>query len=110
MARELRHKNQEHKNMASKIKMMKLLQECHGFAAMDQRPSPQSPAFCIPQLRPRAFQASLPIRRLNILVDPRDQARPEQPVKIIFLKPATPTAVETISSATPNPTGKSLPV
>jgi hypothetical protein len=104
-------KVQEHKNMASKIKMMKLLQECQGFAAMDQRPSPEkSSAFCIPQLRPRAFHASLPIRRLNIVVDPREQWRPEQPVKIIFLKPAMTAVVEATGSPTVDGTGERLPV
>ena len=97
--------------MASKIKMMKLMQECQGFAAMDQRPAPEkSAAFCIPQLRPRAFQASLPIRKVNIRVDPRDQRRPEQPVKIIFLKPAIPARADTNESGKAgNPAGKPLP-
>jgi hypothetical protein len=75
--------------MASKIKMMKLLQEYRGFAEMDQRPAPQSPlALPVPQLRPRIFQPSLPKRKLNIRVDPRDYVPNPKPVEIIFLTPA----------------------
>ena len=70
--------------MATKIKMLKLLQEADALAEMDRRPP--RPALYMMGTRTRAFQPSLPRRRLPIRIDPRDYSLPI-PVKIILLKP-----------------------
>jgi len=69
--------------MATKIKMLKLLQEADALAELDQRPS--RPALYMMQMRPRTFQPSLPRRRLPVRIDPRDYSFPT-PVQIILLK------------------------
>jgi hypothetical protein len=70
--------------MATKIKMMKLLQEADALAEVDRRPP--RPALYMMQMRPRTFQPSLPKRRLPIRIDPRDYEVPA-PVQIVLLKP-----------------------
>ena len=70
--------------MATKIKMLKLLQEADAMAEIDRRPP--RPALYMIQMRPRTFQPSLPKRKLPIRIDPEDYALPV-PVKIILLKP-----------------------
>ena len=69
--------------MATKIKMLKLLQEADALAEIDRRPP--KPALYMMQMRTRNFQASLPKRRLPVRIDPRDYTLPS-PVKIILLK------------------------
>ncbi len=70
--------------MATKIKMLKLLQEADALAEIDRRPP--KPALYMMQMRTRNFQASLPRRRLPIRVDPKDYTLPS-PVPIILRKP-----------------------
>ena len=70
--------------MATKIKMLKLLQEADALAEVDRRPP--KPAFYMVPMRTRNFQPALPKRRLPFRIDPRDQSDPV-PVQIIFLKP-----------------------
>ena len=70
--------------MATKIKMLKLLQEADALAEIDRRPP--KPALYAMHMRARNFQASLPRRRLPIRIDPMDYTLPN-PVKIILLKP-----------------------
>ena len=72
--------------MATKIKMMKFLQETEGYAEIERRPVPPKPALYMMQMRQRAFQPTLPKIRLPIRIDPADYALPV-PVKIILLKP-----------------------
>lgn len=71
--------------MATKINMLKLMQEINGMAEMNRRPVPQPPLYPM-QLRPRTFQPALPRHKLPIRIDPRDQAPAGAPVKITFLK------------------------
>lgn len=70
--------------MATKIKMLKLLQEADALAEVDRRPP--RPALYMMQMRSRSFQPSLPKRRLPIRINPEDYALPK-PVQIILLKP-----------------------
>lgn len=70
--------------MATKIKMLKLLQEADALDEMDRRPP--KPALYMMQMRSRNFQANLPRRRLPIRIDPQDYSLPK-PVPIILLKP-----------------------
>ena len=74
--------------MATKINMLKLMQEINGMAEMNRRPAPQPPLYPM-QLRPRTFQPVLPRHRLPIRIDPKDQGTVAVPVKITFLKPST---------------------
>jgi hypothetical protein len=70
--------------MATKIKMLKLLQEADALAEIDRRPP--KPALYMMQMRSRNFQANLPRRRLPVRIDPEDYSLP-RPVPIILLKP-----------------------
>lgn len=70
--------------MATKIKMLKLLQEADAMAEVDRRP-PRPAPYMIP-MRNRNFQPALPKRRLPFRIDPRDESEPV-PVQIIFLRP-----------------------
>jgi len=68
--------------MATKIKMMKLLTEVDATKEVDRLP-PKPALF---MMRARAFQPSLPKRRLPIRIYPGDLDK-AAPVQIIFLKP-----------------------
>lgn len=70
--------------MATKIKMLKLLQEADALNEIDRRPP--KPALYMMQMRARNHQAHLPRRRLPIRIDPEDYSLP-RPVPIILLKP-----------------------
>lgn len=70
--------------MATKIKMLKLLQEADALAELDRRPP--KPALYMMHIRPRNYQPSLPKRKLPFRIEPEDYQDPV-PVKIIFLKP-----------------------
>jgi hypothetical protein len=72
--------------MATKINIMKFLQEADGYAEIEKRPVPPKPALYLMQMRSRAHQPALPRIRLPIRIDPRDYSEP-LPVKIILLKP-----------------------
>ena len=69
--------------MATKIKMLKLLQEADAMAEIDRRPP--KPALYMMHIRPRNHQPSLPKRKLPFRIDPEDYAEPV-PVKIVLLK------------------------
>jgi hypothetical protein len=74
--------------MATKVRMLKLLQELRGFAVIANRqPQPRSPALFLAQMRPTVIQAVLPRRRLSItMVQPANPDIPH-PVKISHSKP-----------------------
>jgi len=77
--------------MATKIKMMKLLQEIRGLAQItNRRPQPKPPGLFLMQLRTHVLQASLPRRRLVIPIDLQDPPDIPNPVKITHLS-ANPT-------------------
>jgi hypothetical protein len=72
--------------MATKIKMLKLLQEQRGFAEMGWRhPAPKTYALYLMQLRSHGFEAGLPKRKLIIPVILKDSPDIPHPVKITHL-------------------------
>ena len=76
--------NDTTERMATKIKMLKLLQEADALAELDRRPP--KPALYMMHIRPRNHQPTLPKRKLPFRIDPEDYQDPV-PVKIVFLKP-----------------------
>jgi hypothetical protein len=81
--------------MATKVNLMKFLQEMKGFSEFGKRhPAPprRSPLYLF-QLRSHVAEASGRRRRLEIATDPKDYLTLPNPVKISF---ATPTAAEEI--------------
>ena len=76
--------------MATKVLLMKMLQEIRGYQqTMDRRPAPRPPAFYLMQLRERRTPASLPKRpqRLAITADWQNSADVALPVRINHRKP-----------------------
>ncbi len=74
--------------MAAKIKVMKLLQELHGFAEVtNRRPPPRVPGLFLLQLRSNLLHLSGSKDKRTISIDM--QARPDLPlpIKIKHLKP-----------------------
>jgi hypothetical protein len=74
--------------MATKIKLLKLLQEMHAFAEIGRRhPLPKpSPLFLL-QLRSHLAETSRPKRRLTVSVDLKDSLDLPHPVRITHVKP-----------------------
>ncbi len=80
--------SRENTLMATKVRMLKLLQELRGFAAIANRqPQPRSPALLLAQMRPPVIQAVLPRRRLSITMVQPDNSDIPHPVKINHSKP-----------------------
>ena len=73
--------------MATKIKLMKLLQEMHAFAELGRRPpgTKQSPLFLL-QLRSHMAETSRAKGRLLVSVDLKDTLEMPHPVKINHIK------------------------
>jgi len=72
--------------MATKIKMMKLLQEIRGFAQItNRRPQPKPPGLFLMQLRSHVLQATSSRRRLTIPIDLQEPPDIPHPVKITHL-------------------------
>ena len=69
--------------MATKIKLLKLLQEMHAFAEITRRhPAPRpSPLFLL-QLRSHMAETSRPKRRLLVSIDLKDSLDLPHPVRI----------------------------
>jgi len=85
LARDLRTRAQELR-MATKIKMMKLLQEIRGFAQItNRRPQPKPPGLFLMQLRSHVLQSTFPRRRLVIPIDLQEPLDIPHPVKITHL-------------------------
>lgn len=74
--------------MATKIKMLKFLQERTGFAEMNRRPAQKPSALYLMQLREHVIQTSVPRRRLVIHIDPKQNPGVSHPVKILHVKSA----------------------
>jgi hypothetical protein len=73
--------------MAAKVKMLKLLQEIRGFAAIaNRRPPPRSPGLLLMQGRSHVIQAIPPRRRLSITTDDQEHPGIPHPVKINHVK------------------------
>jgi hypothetical protein len=80
--------------MATKIKMMKLLQEIRGMAQItNRRPQPKPPGLFLMQLRSHVMQATIPRRRLVIPVDLQEPPDIPHPVKITHLNGDSPVPV-----------------
>jgi hypothetical protein len=72
--------------MATKMKIMKLLQEIRGFAQLTYRqPHDRQPGLFLIQLRSHLQNATAPRRRLIIPVDHQDPPDIPHPVKIVHL-------------------------
>jgi len=73
--------------MASKIRMLKLLQELRGFAEIGKRrPPPRLPGVLLMQMRSRLIQATLPRRRLSVEMHVNHHLDIPHPVKINHVK------------------------
>jgi len=74
--------------MATKIRLMKMLQEMRGFSEIARRhPSPKYPALYAIQLRAHLYENSSSRRKLTISVDVKDVPGIPDPVKITHLTP-----------------------
>ncbi|MFO1478260.1 MAG: hypothetical protein U1F98_16625 [Verrucomicrobiota bacterium] len=76
--------------MATKIKLMKLLQEIHAIAEIGRRnPMPKpSPLFLL-QLRSHMAETSRPRKRLLVSIDLKDSLELPHPVRINHIAPDT---------------------
>ena len=69
--------------MATKIKLMRLLQEVRGHAQItNRRPAPRQTALYLMQLRGRASEIHSPKRRLAVTTDSNESANHPLPIKI----------------------------
>ncbi len=69
--------------MATKIKMLKLLQELRGFADLtNRRPQPQSPGLFLLQMRSHVLQTTLPQRKRTLPIDIQGPVEIPAPVRI----------------------------
>jgi hypothetical protein len=76
--------------MATKMKMLTLLQERRGYTDLTNRlPVPRPGVLFLMKLRARTAQKSAPQRRISIAVDPNDNANVPLPVKINHISPAS---------------------
>lgn len=74
--------------MATKMKMLKLLQEMRGFNEMSRlQPAPKPSPLYLMQLRARMAEAHRSKRRLVIRIDLKDVATIPTPVKITHITP-----------------------
>jgi hypothetical protein len=74
--------------MATKVKLLKLLQEMRGFSEFNRRhPAPRSSSLYLLQLRSHVAHTSHSKRRLIVTIDLKDSATLPHPVKINHLKP-----------------------
>ncbi len=73
--------------MATRIKLMKFLQEMHAFAELGRRhPSPKSTPLFLLQLRSHMAETSRSKLRLIVSVDLKDSIDLPHPVKISHIK------------------------
>jgi hypothetical protein len=74
--------------MATKVKLMKFLQEIRGLTEMCRRhPAPKPSALYLMQLRSHVAEASHAKRKLIVTIDLKDSATLPHPVKINYVKP-----------------------
>jgi len=74
--------------MAAKVKMLKLLQEIRGFAAItNRRPAPRSPGLVLAQIRTQGMQDSLRRTKLSITINQQSQPDIPHRVRINYVKP-----------------------
>jgi hypothetical protein len=76
--------------MATKLKLMKFLQEIRGYAEItNRRPMPRPAALYLMQLRAQAVEVAMPRRKLPITVDLKKNPDLPHPVKITHVQPGT---------------------
>jgi hypothetical protein len=72
--------------MATRINILKLMQEIHGFARVThRRPQPRPPGLFLMQIRAHGLPTTLPKRKLNIAVQMQEPSDLPHPVKINHL-------------------------
>ena len=72
--------------MATKVKLMKLIEEVRGYAQItNRRPAPRPPVLYLMELREHAAQASAPKRKLDVATDSRENPNIPMPIKITHL-------------------------
>jgi hypothetical protein len=75
-------------NMATKIKLMKMVQQFQGYAQItNRRPAPRPPVLYIMQLREQSAQATVPKRRLAVQIEAKDVANTPLAIKINHIQP-----------------------
>ncbi len=76
--------------MATKVKIMKMLQEIRGFAQItSRRPPAKLPGLFLVQIRSNAARTNLPRKKVIIPVDLKEPLDIPHPVKITHLKANT---------------------
>ena len=74
--------------MATKIKLLKLLQEMRAFSEMTrQNPAPRNSPLYLLQLRSHLAETSRPKGRLMVSIDLKDSLDMPHPVRITHIKP-----------------------
>lgn len=69
--------------MATKVKLMKLIEEIRGYAQVtNRRPAPRPPVLYLMELREHASQVSAPKRKLDVISDSRENPNIPMPIKI----------------------------
>ena len=72
--------------MATRMNILKLMQEIHGFARIThRRPQPRPPGLFLMQIRANGLPTALPKRKLNIVIQMQEPADIPHPVKINHL-------------------------
>lgn len=71
--------------MATKAKLMKLIEEVRGYAQItNRRPAPRPPVLYLMELRAHATQNQMPKRRLDVA---SENASSPSPIKITHISP-----------------------
>lgn len=74
--------------MATKVKLMKLIEEVRGYAQItNRRPAPRPPVLYLMELREHANTVQAPKRRLNVTIDGRENHNVPDPIKITHVSP-----------------------
>jgi hypothetical protein len=77
--------------MATKVRIMKLLQEIRGMAQItSRRPPSKQPGLFMVQLRSHVTKATGPRRKIIIPIDLKDPVDIPDPVRITHIKVSTP--------------------
>jgi hypothetical protein len=87
--------------MATKVRIMKMLQEIRGLAEIThRRPQPRKPGLFLIQLRSHVSHTTAPRRKQTIAVNMLEQPDIPHPVKITHLRPAPVPPVSPTTTAT----------
>ena len=96
MARDLRSQERLER-MATKVRLMKMLQEIRGLAQItNRRPQTKAPGLFLIQLRSQNGRNGLPKQKLIIPITLQDPPDIPHPVKITHLKASPMAAVQTL--------------